>query len=79
MSQAKGVHFFMCKEDYKTIPIGEKFVLSVPEAAALTGIGQNKIDTMLREADCPFLLLNGNRRLIKRDKFIEFINEAKQI
>jgi len=69
----------MCKDDCRLVSISEKYVLSVVEAAALTGIGQNKLEAMLREPGCPFLLLNGNRRLIKRDKFYEFINEVEQI
>lgn len=66
----------MYKKIDERIPISDKLILTVSEATSLTGIGQNKLEKMLREPDCPFVIKNGNRRLIKRDRFISYINEV---
>ena len=37
------------------VRISEKTTLSIEEAAALSGLGQNYIESLLRMPDCPFL------------------------
>ena len=37
------------------VRISEKTTLSIEEAAALSGLGQNYIEQLLRMPDCPFL------------------------
>ena len=56
-----------------------KPLLNIPEAAALTGVGQNKIDRMLKEPDCPFLLMNGTKKMLKKEAFISFLLSQSQI
>lgn len=58
-----------------TVPIPQKAVLSVREAAAYTNIGINKIDSMLRSPNCPFVLYVGTKKLVKRKEFEEFISK----
>ena len=61
---------FMAKE----VPIWEKFNLTLEEAAAYSGIGINKLRRLSDEKNCPFVLWNGSKRLIKRkalDSYIE--------
>lgn len=55
------------------VPIWHKTNLTVEEAAAYSGIGINKINQLSNGEDCPFVLWNGNKRLIKRRKFDDFI------
>ena len=63
----------------KTVPISEKAVLTVQECAALTGIGQNKLESLLKVPDCPFLLKNGSKKMIIRARFDEYICEHQII
>ena len=57
------------------IPISQKVALTVREAAAYSNIGINKIDSMLRMPNCPFVLFVGTKRLVKRNEFEKFISE----
>lgn len=59
----------------KEVPIWEKSNLTVEEAAAYTGIGINKIRELSSGNNCPFVLLVGNKRLIKRRKFDEYVEK----
>ena len=57
------------------VPISQKVTLTVNEAAAYSNIGINKISSMLRTPNCPFVLFVGNKKLVKRKEFEKFINE----
>lgn len=61
------------------IPIWCKANLSIEEAAAYTGIGRDKLYEMTSLADCPFVLWVGNRRMIKRRIFDEYIEQMYSI
>ncbi len=61
--------------DLKIIPICEKLTLSIKEAAAYSNIGINKIENMLRQPDCPFVLYVGTKKLVKREAFEAYINQ----
>lgn len=63
----------------KEVPIWEKSNLTIEEAAAYTGIGINKIREMSNGDNCPFVLWIGNKRLIKRRKFDEYIEKCFSI
>ena len=57
------------------IPFCFKALLTVEEAAHYTGIGLNKLRVIL--ADNPELSLwNGNRRMVKREKFEKFLENT---
>ncbi len=57
------------------IPIWEKLNLTIEEAAAYSNIGINKIREISNKDNCPFVLWVGNKRLIKRRKFDEFVEK----
>ncbi len=61
------------------VPIPEKVTLSIKEAAAYSGIGQNKLDYLLRSPRCPFVLYVGTKKLVKRKKFEKFISDNIEI
>ena len=63
----------------KEIPIWEKSNLSLEEAAAYSGIGINKLREITNEDRCKFVLWVGNKRLIKRRLFDQFIEQANSI
>lgn len=56
------------------ISIDKKLLLTIKEAAAYSNIGINRIDAMLREEGCPFVLYVGSRKLVKRKEFEEYIS-----
>ena len=51
------------------LPIDRKMLLSIREAAEYSNIGINKIDEMLKQPNCPFVLYVGNKKLVKRKAF----------
>ena len=63
----------------KEVPIWEKSNLSLEEAAAYSGIGINKLRDLTNEKDCGFVLWVGNKRLIKRRLFDQFIEQMYSI
>ena len=63
----------------ENVPVWEKANLSLEEAAAYFGIGINKLRDMTNEENCPFVLWNGNKRLIKRKQLERFLETAYSI
>lgn len=61
------------------VPVWEKTNLTVEEMAAYSGIGINRIKELSNGENCPFVLWVGNKRLIKRKKFDEFIERQYSI
>ena len=57
------------------VPIHLKMTLTAREAAAYSNIGINKIESMLRSPNCPFVLYVGSKKLVKRREFEQFISE----
>ena len=55
------------------VPIHLKMTLTIKEAAEYSNIGINKIDAMLKQPNCPFVLYVGTRKLVKRREFEEYI------
>lgn len=58
-----------------TVPIYRKVTLTIREAAEYSNIGINKIDSLLRTPNCPFVLFIGTKKLVKREAFEEFISQ----
>ena len=57
-----------------TVPIHLKMTLTAREAAEYSNIGINKIDSMLRSPNCPFVLFVGTKKLVKRREFEQYIS-----
>ena len=55
------------------LPIDRKMLLSIREAAEYSNIGINKIDEMLKQPNCPFVLFVGTKKLVKRKAFEAYI------
>ena len=56
-----------------TVPIHLKMTLTAREAAEYSNIGINKIDSLLKMPNCPFVLYIGTRKLVKRVEFEQYI------
>ena len=62
------------------IPFWEKYTLTIEEAAQYFQIGETKLRRILDEnPDAEYVLLNGNRRLIKRLLFEKYIDRSSFI
>mgnify|MGYP004669020483 FL=1 len=55
------------------LPIDRKMQLSIREAAEYSNIGINKIDELLKQPNCPFVLFVGTKKLVKRKAFEAYI------
>ena len=53
--------------------------LTAREAAEYSNIGINKIDSMLRTPNCPFVLFVGTKKLVKRWEFEQYISRTMAI
>ena len=62
-----------------TVPIHLKMTLTTKEAAEYSNIGINKIDSMLRTPNCPFVLFVGTKKLVKRWEFEQHISRTMAI
>ncbi len=58
----------------ENVPIHLKVTLTIKETAEYSNIGINKIDTLLRSPNCPFVLFVGTKKLVKRKEFEQFIS-----
>ena len=62
------------------IPYWEKYMLTLREAAEYFHIGEKKMRQIVDDnMDAKFLLENGNRVMIKRKLFEEYLNNASAI
>lgn len=61
------------------VPIWEKSNLTVEEASAYSGIGINRIKDLSNDEKCPFVLWVGKKRLIKRKRFDDYIENQYSI
>lgn len=61
------------------VPIYQKQNLTLEEAAEYSNIGINRLTMLIKEPTCNFVLYIGNKRLIKRKLFDEFIENINMI
>lgn len=62
------------------VPIWEKVTLTVEETAEYSNIGINRINDMLKEPGCTFVLSVGKgKRLVKRKEFEKYIQKSNEI
>ena len=62
------------------IPYWEKYMLTLREAAEYFHIGEKKLRQIVEEnMDANFLLTSGNRIMIKRKRFEEFLDSSSVI
>ena len=63
-------------------PIWKKYMLTVDEAVLHFGIGENKIMMLISDkvdSDYCFTVQVGNKSLINRHKFEEFLNQTTSL
>lgn len=63
-----------------SIPIWEKYALTINEAKCYFNIGDKTLRRLIDDNVCAdFVLQNGNKYLIKREKFESFLNDSYSI
>lgn len=67
------------RDGEEKVPIHLKMTLTIREAAEYSNIGINKIDAMLKQPNCPFVLYVGTRKLVKRREFEDYIRRETVI
>ena len=63
----------------KEVSIAEKSLLTLEEAAKYFNIGINKLRETTNDENCPFVLWNGSRRLIKRKLLEDYLYKSYSI
>lgn len=63
-----------------SIAISDKYTLSIREAAKIYSLGQNKLRRLAAEKPTPnWVMMNGNRILIKRKQFEKALDSTDAI
>ena len=55
------------------VPIHLKLTLTIKETAEYSNIGINKLEEMLKQPNCPFVLYVGTKKLVKRKAFEAYL------
>ncbi len=61
------------------VPIWEKYAITIKECVEYTNIGENRIRELLRLDGDKFILNVGNKSLIKRKAFEDYINSRNYV
>lgn len=64
------------------IPLSERFLMTINEASEYFNIGKNKMYRIASEhltSDYKFVIQNGNRIMINRKKFEDFLNNSTSV
>lgn len=73
--------FIRMTEAKKTLemPFWYKLNLTIREAAAYSNIGINRIEELLKQPKCNFVLFVGNKKLVKRKEFEQYISKSLEV
>ena len=63
-------------EKMNLVPVWERVTISLEEAAAYSGIGVRKLREMTDLPGCKYVIWVGNRRMIKRRVFHEYLDSV---
>lgn len=59
--------------------LSEKALLTLEEASTYFNIGVCKLRELTNDDNCPYVLWNGSKRLIKRKPFEEFLYSSYSV
>ncbi|MBR1905298.1 MAG: transposase [Clostridiales bacterium] len=65
---------------FHSVPIIEKIKIPIKQKNGYYNLGLHKLRELTNDEHCPFVLWNGNKRLIKRKALCSFLfpNTAKE-
>lgn len=62
------------------VPLWVKYILTIQEAAEYFHIGEKKLRKLVEErTDADYLIMNGNRVMIKRKLFEKYLDESASV
>lgn len=67
------------KTENVTVPVSEKYMLTIREASVYFNIGIKKMRRLAEDNAGRFAVFSGNRYLIIRTKFVKFVEECSAI
>ena len=66
--------------NYSDIPVWRRYTLTIEEAAVYYHIGEGKLRMLIdAHPNGDFYVMNGNRVLIKREKFERYLDDATAV
>lgn len=74
-----GVKKYMTNEKNLKMPFWLKLNMTINEAAAYSNIGINRIEELLKQPKCNFVLYVGNKKLVKRKEFEQYISKSIEL
>ena len=72
----ENVDFWVLFLIWEVIIMSEKYLLTIDEAAEYFNIGKNKLRDMIKEPCCNFVLFNGKKALIKKNRLESYLDET---
>ena len=63
----------------ETVPIWNKYALTIKECAEYSNIGENRLRELIRTDGDGFILTIGNKTLIKRQAFELYLNQRDYV
>ena len=79
MSMRKGGEQMENVVENNDLPLDRKYSLTVEEASRYSGIGTKKLYAMLDKPGCSFVLHIGRKKLVKRQKFENYLDSRVEI
>lgn len=61
------------------MPFWLKVNLTVKEAASYSNIGINRIEELLKQPKCNFVLYIGTKKLVKRKEFEQYLSKTLEV
>ena len=67
-------------KETKRTPLGDRYMLTIREAAEYFGIGEHKLRNLLdKNPEKNLSVWNGNRQLIRRKRLEEYLDDCDSI
>ncbi len=67
------------KQERIVVPLSEKYLLTIPEAAKYTGIGVNRMRRLANKRNSKLIIWVGARKMFKRKMLDEYLKTATTI
>lgn len=64
---------------HNPVPIWERELITIEEGTALTGIGFLKLRAMSCEPGCGYVIWIGSKKMLKRKKLEEYLEESYSV
>ena len=69
----------MRKSKQREVPIWERSLLTINEASDYTGVGINRLRSLTSNRNCELVIWVGSKRMFKRKKLDEYLENASTI